>query len=305
MMDLTAKTSTATAHGRAAARRDQEALVAIRAGGSKPPLFCVHAAPGHLRLFHNLIPHLDSEQPLYGLRSVAPDDPFQGPYRRLEDMARRYVSEIRAFRPEGPYLILGECNGGELAYEVAQQLRGASEDVPLLALIDSFGPNQPQLRRWAPPPVYRLVNSRRMLGFHWHTLRRLDRRSRTEYIRTSAGRVLAKIRARTSGLRGLEPPEVSRERAFHEARARYDARPYAGHVVLFKGAILPWGIDRTDHLGWGDLVADLAVVEIPGNYGTTIREPAIGLLSEKLAALVDNLPAAESNGADRARAASL
>ena len=91
-------TATATAHGRAASRRE-EALVAIRGGGPRPPLFCIHGAPGHLRFFHNLIPHLDSEQPLYGLRSVAPDDPDQRAYGRLEDMARSYVSEIRASRP--------------------------------------------------------------------------------------------------------------------------------------------------------------------------------------------------------------
>ena len=261
--------------------------MAIRAGGSKPPLFCVHAATGHLRFFHNLTPHLDSEHPLYGLRNVDPDDPFQGPYRRLEDMARRYVREIRAFRPEGPYLILGECIGGELAYEVAQQLGRAGEDVPLLALVDSFGPNQPQRRAWAPAPVYGVVNTCRMLGFHWRSLRRLDGRSRAEYVRTRGRRLLARIGRKTRGRRGPEPPEVSRQRAFHEARAVYDARPYAGHVVLFKGAILPWGIHRTDDLGWGDLVADLQVVEVPGYFGTIILEPAVGLLATKLAAVVD------------------
>jgi thioesterase domain-containing protein len=283
-------TSTATAHGRAASAPDTEALVAIRGGGSRPPLFCIHAAPGHLRFFHNLGPHLDPEQPLYGLRSVAPADRGQTTYRRFEDMAGQYVSEIRAFRPEGPYLIVGECNGGELAYEVAQQLRGAGEDVPLLALIDSFGPHQPQLRAGTPAPLYRLVNLGQMLRFHGRTLLRLKGRARIEYIRARARRIMTRLGAKTRR-RGPELPKAARERAFHEARSAYEARPYAGHVVVFRGATLPWGIVPTDHLGWGDLAPDVQVVEVPGLFGTIILEPAVGVLGDRLAALLDGLPA--------------
>jgi len=38
-------------------------------------------------------------------------------------MARDYLAEIRSLQAEGPYTVLGECGGGLIAYEIAQQLR--------------------------------------------------------------------------------------------------------------------------------------------------------------------------------------
>ena len=146
-----------------------KALVEIRAAGSKPPIFCLHAQTGHLRLYRNLVQHLDEDRPLYGLQGVLSDESMSQAQCRFEDMARHYIREVREFQPTGPYLLLGECDGAELAYEVAQQLRALGEDVSMLALVDSFGPAGPQRRWFAPKPAYRLVDTVRMVGFHLRT----------------------------------------------------------------------------------------------------------------------------------------
>ncbi len=55
-------------------------------------------------------------------------------------MAERYLSAVRAIQPHGPYLLAGRCNGATVAFEMAQRLRAAGEEVPLLVALDSDPP---------------------------------------------------------------------------------------------------------------------------------------------------------------------
>ena len=50
------------------------------------------------------------------------------PTARVEDMAARYVREIRLLQPEGPYFLGGHCLGGVIAFEMAQQLHAAGSE---------------------------------------------------------------------------------------------------------------------------------------------------------------------------------
>src|SRR3954468_7974638 len=56
-------------------------------------------------------------------------------------MAACYAQELRAFQPHGPYYLGGYCFGGNVAYEMARQLRAAGEEVALVALLDSAPAN--------------------------------------------------------------------------------------------------------------------------------------------------------------------
>ncbi|MGO9901865.1 MAG: thioesterase domain-containing protein [Solirubrobacteraceae bacterium] len=271
-----------------------ESLVAIRAGGSKPPVFCLHAQAGHLRLYHNLAQHVDQDRPLFGLRGVLSDESPSQPYCRFEDMARRYVREVREFQPKGPYLLLGECDGAELAYEMAQQLRGLGENVSMLALVESFGPGGPRRRWFAPKMAYRLIDTMRMVGFHLRTLSRLDGRAGWDYVTVRLARLLDRIATAIFGSRGMQSTEPFRRRGFREALDAYLPAPYPGRVVLFRATKLPWGIESTRHLGWGSLVADLKVVELPCYFGTGLLEPTVGLLAQELDRALDGSAARPS-----------
>jgi amino acid adenylation domain-containing protein len=116
-------------------------LVAVQPRGGRPPLFLVHPAGGHVYLFRELSEELGEDQPLYGLRALGLQ-PGETPAASVEEMAERYLAEIRAFRPAGPYLLGGSSMGGMIAWEMAQRLAAAGEEVPLLALFDTFGPGQ-------------------------------------------------------------------------------------------------------------------------------------------------------------------
>ncbi len=51
-------------------------------------------------------------------------------------IAARYLAEVRAVQPEGPYYLGGFSFGATVAYEMAQQLLATGEHVALLAILD-------------------------------------------------------------------------------------------------------------------------------------------------------------------------
>jgi thioesterase domain-containing protein len=252
-------------------------LVEINRGGAETPLFCIHAAAGHLRLYDNLARHLDPERPVYGLRAV-PDTRLS----RFHDIAQSYVGDILERQPAGPHIVVGECEGGALAYEVAQQLRAACRNSPFLVLVDSFGPGSPQLRPLVPGPLYRAVDAARLLGFHVLALACLDSHQRWAYLAPRVGRVAHRINSRILRRAGREPAEAKATKAFREALRDYVAVPYDGRGLLLRGAKLPWGIEPESDLGWNRLVGRLAVRTLPAYFGTNLLEPNVGTLAECL-----------------------
>lgn len=108
-------------------------LVTLRAEGEGRPLFLIHTGQGDVVTYAPLARRLRG--PVYGLQSVG----LQGeswPLMGVPAMARRYLPEILAKDPTGPYLLGGACMGGLVAWELAQLLRAQGKTVGLLALLD-------------------------------------------------------------------------------------------------------------------------------------------------------------------------
>lgn len=267
------------------------ALVILRAGDDAAPLICVRAAAGHLRPYESLARRLASGRPVWGLQAVVGDNDPHRPYPRIEALAEMYVHALRDARPRDPYLLLSECVGGVLAYEMAQQLRSASQDA-LLMLIDSWAPGWPRLKRGVPPRAYRAANTTRMLMHHVGTALRGPADARRRYVTERVTRVMPGLRRRSSSPNGGPTGEHLRTRAFYEAAAAYDPRPYDGRVVLFRASELPRGAAHAPDLGWSGLVKDLSVIEIPAYFGTTIltQRPAESLAAQLERTLAQTVP---------------
>ncbi len=60
--------------------------------------------------------------------------------RTLEEKASHYIAMLRDIAPHGPYRLGGWSLGGCLAYEVAQQLKAAGEEIDFVAMIDTTIP---------------------------------------------------------------------------------------------------------------------------------------------------------------------
>jgi thioesterase domain-containing protein/acyl carrier protein len=111
-------------------------LVQLTDAGPGIPLFCTHAATGTVQFLSSLTRKVDLGRPVYGLRSVGLDG-RQTPLRTVEEMADRYLIEVRAVQPSGPYLLAGNCMGGLVALEMANRLLEQGEEVPFLGLMDT------------------------------------------------------------------------------------------------------------------------------------------------------------------------
>ncbi len=58
----------------------------------------------------------------------------------IPEAARVYVEAIRQVQPHGPYMLGGHSSGGNIAFEMAQQLRAQGEEVKLVVMLDSMSP---------------------------------------------------------------------------------------------------------------------------------------------------------------------
>ncbi len=114
-----------------------DVLLPLRAGGSKPPLFCVHPAGGLSWMYSGLVTRVDPDRPIYGLQARGIGDPDRAP-ADIDEMARDYAARIREVQPRGPYHLLGWSFGGNVVQTVATRLRDRGEEVALLAVLDSY-----------------------------------------------------------------------------------------------------------------------------------------------------------------------
>jgi amino acid adenylation domain-containing protein len=109
-------------------------LILLRASETGRPLFLVHSGRGDVAAYGQLARRL-TDRPVYGFQSVGLDGRSL-PLISVRAMARRYLKEIIAKDPTGPYLIGGSCMGSEVAFEIACRLMCQGRPVGLLAMFD-------------------------------------------------------------------------------------------------------------------------------------------------------------------------
>lgn len=268
-------------------------LVPILPGGSKPPFFCVRAVGGNVLTYLDLAGRLGPDQPVYGLQAKGLDGKG-APHTRIEEMAAHYLREIRSLQPEGPYYFGGSSFGGIVAFEMAQQLLRDGQSVAVLALFDTWGPGYPRYAADSGSLRVRWERLRERIDLHWGNLKTGGPKEKWAYIVEKSERLKGKSRKLAKRWRTrvdefrhplnrvLREVEVASARAVSE----YSPRPYPGRVVIFRAARQPAGVIPEATLGWGSLVADLEVHEIPGYHGAIVYRPQVQVLAEKLKAIL-------------------
>ncbi|WUC79116.1 amino acid adenylation domain-containing protein [Streptomyces sp. NBC_00536] len=112
-----------------------DVVLALRTGGTEPPLFCLHPVGGVSWMYSGLMRHIDGDRPIYGIQARGLARKEELP-TSVPQMAEHYVERIREVQPEGPYHLLGWSMGALLAHEVAVQLQRQGQRVALLANLD-------------------------------------------------------------------------------------------------------------------------------------------------------------------------
>lgn len=259
----------------------------LRAGAD--PLFFFHPGGGDTAVFRQLVDLLGV--PACGFDRI--DDT-----RTVEARVERLLPELRAIQPAGPYRLAGWSFGGFLAYEMAQRLSAAGEDVDVLALIDPI----------LPLPHDEVLTELELLEARFQRF--------GEFLESSYGSRIALPYQELAALgeeeqadllistilsAGLINEHVSgailahQRASFLDARLleRYEPKPYHGPVVFYSAqSAVPGGLrdarfDRVDPArGWDEVCDDLEVVTVPGHHLSLLDPPNVDVIAEHLAGVL-------------------
>ena len=264
-------------------------LVPIQPDGNKRPLFLVHPAGGHVFPFIGLAQCLGLDQPCYGLQARGVEE-GQDPHTRIEDMATCYIEAIQSVQPEGPYLLGGWSMGGEIAFEMAQQLHARGQSVALLALLDARIPSTDESAADEDFEAMLMADVVRYFGLSAEFSESLALLPRDELL----GRVLEQGKRA-----GLIPADIEASQAHRlielcksdfRASRNYVLHRYPGRVTLFKAGEDLSGNLLDPTLGWSDWADGGVDVQIvPGNHATMVYKPNVEILAEKLAACIEQV----------------
>jgi aspartate racemase len=257
-------------------------MMIIQAGNpaTTSPLFCIHVLGKNGQFFHPLVRYLDPAQPVYGL-SAQMTDRKNAPPNQIQDLAAFYVQEMRLVQPIGPYYLTGVSFGGEIAFEIAQQLVRQGETIGLLALLDTFGPEttDAKLER-ASTHVANLVSQ----GLPY-LLNRVQHRWTDIWLN---------LLYRYNQLNLKLGRELSYEQQFlmileenKAASKNYRYETYPGKVTLFRATEeVYYAQSYLDAgLGWRDLAGGgVEIHDVPGDHMSMLDEPHVQVLAQKFAA---------------------
>jgi thioesterase domain-containing protein len=111
----------------------QRSIVPLEPAGTRTPIFAVAGHNGDVFAYRALAHHLGPDQPFFGLQPPGLEEGSE-PLTRVEDVARYFAEQIRAFQPVGQMTIAGYCAGGSVAFELARQLTNTGAGVTNLIL---------------------------------------------------------------------------------------------------------------------------------------------------------------------------
>ncbi|BCL81641.1 hypothetical protein ccbrp13_41060 [Ktedonobacteria bacterium brp13] len=111
-------------------------LIPVQTAGAKKPFFFLHGDwTGGAYYCFKLAKQAGPDQPFYVLEpSVFFEEGYDIP--TIEMLAASYLKLVRSVQPKGPYYLGGYCNGGMIAYEMAQQLQQEGQQVEFLLLVN-------------------------------------------------------------------------------------------------------------------------------------------------------------------------
>lgn len=258
-------------------------LVPIQPQGTNAPFFLVAPLGDDILHFATLGHQLAPEQPFYAVQH--PLESAELIHTRLEEIAAHYIKEIQTIQPEGPYFLGGHCFGGWLAYEMAQQLHRQNQEVALLALIETYPPDQLH-----PLPAQRTNKEPN----HQPSRRTLPATAIQEKVQEIwKGPVWGnvwKMGYKLHQATGRSLPNFLRDaiQINQELLKQYTIQPYAGQLTLIQAQQSQKGHSPPPQTGsgWQHLAANLAIHQVPGDHMTIWQPSHVPHLAEKLRACI-------------------
>ena len=275
-------------------------LIKLQSGEGNRFVFCFPFNGGfsqELFYFGLLAPRIRPDYTFYAVVARGSDG-TSSPHGSVEEMAADYIREITAIQPHGPYLLLGDCFSGAVAYETARQLRAQGQEIGTLCLFDTSGGRSwldswlgtslsGRVRHHIAPARKALTRRIKGLPHHLAALRNIQGTgARVRYMvrtfRKEGRQTLSELQSQLPpdprpALAGRSEPAASdplrrhrSERAYDLAVRSYRRRPYDGTVTLIAteetwkaNPMLGWGVDDR-----------VEVHKVPGRHTTYMQEQA-------------------------------
>jgi thioesterase domain-containing protein len=188
-------------------------------------------------------------------------------------MARSYIQEMLAVDPVGPYLLIGRCQGGIIALEMAHQLQRAGRRVGLLALIDTRDPVLLEQRTaWRQRLSDAVRDAARIV--RWRFMLTIGA-ARSRRFLPAYRRFVAQMVTKASGV--------------------YRPDLYVGRLTLFLSSDQP--TDRADSMrSTARYATDARTIVLPGDHDGFLSPPWVGEVARQLQACIDAADQGGSNG---------
>ncbi|NJL60612.1 MAG: hypothetical protein HC903_00735 [Methylacidiphilales bacterium] len=203
---------------------------------------------------------MDVEQPVYII---------QEPLGNAAEMASHCLQKIRSIQPFGAYSLLGHSYEGLVAYEIAQQLIQANQDVIFLGLVDTPTP-QVEMgieRDFSLQTTFKRLKM--LFGLSWE--------DKVSFIQE---RVQYRI---DEGFKPMMP-------LLEEFSNAYVPQRYSGKLTLFAAEFEFYGLKNV-YFGWDNLVTGgIEVCHVPASHRSMLLNPQKAkFIAQQLQHYLDNL----------------
>jgi len=261
-------------------------LVPVQPHGSRVPLFCIHAVGGDVLFYEQLATALGPNQPFYAFQSPLIADPDRRDLT-IEKMAALYIREMRAFFPQGPYLLGAASYGGFVLYEMARQLQEQGVTPAAVVMFDVRVPDSDQN-----------FGMGIKLAKFWSNIRRGGARYLSKKIGEKSEYYWSRFMERAVLPTGVKAYKMigrplSPALRFHwisqghwYALSRYIFKPFPGKITLVRATDQgPEALGRREDLtlGWGRLAqGGVEIIEVPTKHMLMLFEPYVATFAETL-----------------------
>jgi amino acid adenylation domain-containing protein len=271
-------------------------IVRVQPLGTKTPIIAIN----NTMMYYDLARKIGTDRRFLAVQLFDPANPRPLPSRSLEAITTDYVHLIREAQPHGPYILIGLCVAGLIAYEAARQLRQAGEPVALVVMADT----------WCPGYAVR-CSFLQGIAFNFRR-KQIYRRHRLALVRRGLMRIdefLATTRlGKWHGLMRLlsawrlteDPSAVNHARsedgwflpALVSARDSYHPPASTGDVVLLQSNMIPAADFVDAKMGWSGLATGrLLHYRLPGWHDRMFHDEGVALIAEHLRPVLDHVDA--------------
>jgi thioesterase domain-containing protein len=237
------------------------------------PIYMIHGAGLNVLVFNSLGKYMDMDQPVYGMQALGLSGKTQLLYS-IEEIAQKYIAEILANNPDGPYALAGYSLGGFIAFEMAKQLMSMGKEVKMLGILDTHAGNRDSTEKKTTKAFKKMVRQFRKLAFFSRLFLTHPRRT-IAYQAGILGGKIGKLFQRTYKVdEEFFTYEEEVNRSYDIAYEKYFMTPTDLKIDLFRVKQRIYYIDDPSYMEWLKYTnSGVEVHEVPGDHKTFLFPP--------------------------------